>query len=233
MHRVLAIAALAMSTLVCTSSFAATTCDSNALPGLVAGSYPCFVTDVNLTWTPVIPKPSKKNPNPQVTKGTLSASYISGGKSTLFKSDTQFALITDTIFSFSIDLLLDKNTNMWTTKGGSLSIDGITLGATKSSNLMSAKFTGVWGYDYGLGDHNLIGFNTTKIRCSKDVNTYVNGCTTDEVLYFDIGSAFINPQIASNLAAVAYTSVPLPTAVWLFGSGLLGLVGISRRKKVV
>jgi hypothetical protein len=26
------------------------------------------------------------------------------------------------------------------------------------------------------------------------------------------------------------TSVPLPAAVWLFGSGLLGLVGIARRK---
>ena len=29
------------------------------------------------------------------------------------------------------------------------------------------------------------------------------------------------------------TVVPVPAAVWLFGSGLLGLVGISRRKKAV
>lgn len=28
-----------------------------------------------------------------------------------------------------------------------------------------------------------------------------------------------------------YGAVPVPAAVWLFGSGLLGLVGISRRKK--
>jgi hypothetical protein len=27
------------------------------------------------------------------------------------------------------------------------------------------------------------------------------------------------------------SSVPVPAAVWLFGSGLLGLVGIARRKK--
>jgi len=27
-------------------------------------------------------------------------------------------------------------------------------------------------------------------------------------------------------------SLPVPAAVWLFGSGLLGLVGISRRKKI-
>ncbi len=36
----------------------------------------------------------------------------------------------------------------------------------------------------------------------------------------------------TNLAAVEYsfTVVPVPAAVWLFGSGLLGLVGIARRK---
>ena len=28
------------------------------------------------------------------------------------------------------------------------------------------------------------------------------------------------------------TTVPVPAAVWLFGSGLLGLIGVSRRKKV-
>lgn len=29
----------------------------------------------------------------------------------------------------------------------------------------------------------------------------------------------------------SYSAVPVPAAVWLFGSGLLGLVGIARRKK--
>jgi hypothetical protein len=30
---------------------------------------------------------------------------------------------------------------------------------------------------------------------------------------------------------IEISQVPLPAAVWLFGSGLLGLVGIARRKK--
>ena len=36
----------------------------------------------------------------------------------------------------------------------------------------------------------------------------------------------------AQLQAVDVRPIPVPTAVWLFGSGLLGLVGIARRKKV-
>jgi hypothetical protein len=35
------------------------------------------------------------------------------------------------------------------------------------------------------------------------------------------------------LEGLNITPVPVPAAVWLFGSGLLGLIGISRRKKAV
>jgi len=34
-----------------------------------------------------------------------------------------------------------------------------------------------------------------------------------------------------NINALAVTSaVPVPSAVWLFGSGLIGLIGLARRK---
>jgi len=32
--------------------------------------------------------------------------------------------------------------------------------------------------------------------------------------------------------AAGYTVIPVPAAAWLFGSGLLGLVGVARRRKV-
>jgi hypothetical protein len=41
---------------------------------------------------------------------------------------------------------------------------------------------------------------------------------------------YINPNGWSDYAT---TTVPVPAAVWLFGSGLLGLVGIAHRKKNV
>jgi len=46
----------------------------------------------------------------------------------------------------------------------------------------------------------------------------VEGCGVDA--YFD------NVTISTDVAAV-----PVPAAVWLFGSGLLGLIGVARRKK--
>ena len=38
---------------------------------------------------------------------------------------------------------------------------------------------------------------------------------------------------AQELTITSYTpsAIPVPAAVWLFGSGLLGLVGVARRKK--
>ena len=35
-----------------------------------------------------------------------------------------------------------------------------------------------------------------------------------------------------NLGGISLATIPIPAAVWLFGSGLLGLVGMARRKKV-
>ena len=44
------------------------------------------------------------------------------------------------------------------------------------------------------------------------------------------GASFDGTQY-SELFNVTITQVPVPAAVWLFGSGLLGLVGVARRKK--
>ncbi len=46
---------------------------------------------------------------------------------------------------------------------------------------------------------------------------------------FEIGTYIGAQNAAANLAADAAV-VPVPHAVWLFGSGLLGLIGAARRK---
>lgn len=45
------------------------------------------------------------------------------------------------------------------------------------------------------------------------------------------GGSMINPDfVDGSVIASASTTVPVPAAVWLFGSGLIGLFAVSRRK---
>ena len=48
-----------------------------------------------------------------------------------------------------------------------------------------------------------------------------------------VDADFLNggSQVADLSNVRAFSVVPVPAAVWLFGSGLLGLVGVARRKR--
>lgn len=51
---------------------------------------------------------------------------------------------------------------------------------------------------------------------------------TNAMLFFDHAGG---DQFGLILDSVTLTAVPIPPAIWLLGTGLLGLIGISRRKK--
>ncbi len=49
--------------------------------------------------------------------------------------------------------------------------------------------------------------------------------------WFDFNNVkILNSDVVYNGAEVIVQAVPVPAAVWLFGSGLIGLVGVARRK---
>lgn len=54
---------------------------------------------------------------------------------------------------------------------------------------------------------------------------------TGTVESYILGSAALSANGTLTLTGNGTTPVPLPAAVWLFGSGLMGLVGVSRRRK--
>ena len=56
-----------------------------------------------------------------------------------------------------------------------------------------------------------------------------SGVIQFELIAGGINSMSITGLINSN--GTAESVVPVPAAVWLFGSGLLGLVGVARRKQ--
>jgi hypothetical protein len=103
------------------------------------------------------------------------------------------------------------------------------------------------GYSYGLAD---IGFaagssfslcvgDSTKGECSttareRDFVVEWNKNTLDpiQMAYSVAGQNNYWAAAPGDFDYFNVTAVPVPAAVWLFGSGLLGLVGIARRKKI-
>jgi hypothetical protein len=94
---------------------------------------------------------------------------------------------------------------------------------------MTADLKGQWN-----SSGQLIGFNTMNIECHDAINA-VAPCTTDEVIYLSDLEDALDPGGSRGkyrTTGLAVTSVPVPAATWLLGSGLIGLVGVSRRKHI-
>ena len=68
------------------------------------------------------------------------------------------------------------------------------------------------------------------------IHSILNTADADARLFsvLNIGSYYDTTDIAGEVYAdwQKVSAVPIPAAAWLFGSGLLGLIGIARRKKV-
>ena len=112
------------------------------------------------------------------------------------------------------------------------------LGMT--SNLVSA-FT----FERGTG-FDVVGGVVTAVSLLLNFNDPVIGGMQIRFGYIDIDTPFganmlhwnggSGPQVGmgntdNGFAGATYSAIPVPPAVYLFGSGLLGLVGMARRKK--
>ncbi len=73
----------------------------------------------------------------------------------------------------------------------------------------------------------LIGFNTDISFCHEVIFEF---CTRGESVYIKLDDG--EGLFGRFDDALAVTTVPIPTTVWLFGSGLLGMVSFARRRKV-
>ncbi len=161
---------------------------------------------------------------------------ISSGEITLMTPGTDGGIILGQIQSVGeIDLPWDYFGNT----GGHLTTSPVTLvndlDATKELD-----FTG-WNMDWNNyfislgGDAANFAVDTglATITCA------TSACANGESFILDY-SAHIPLGDSSGFGGIAYTlhlegaisAVPVPAAVWLFGSGLLGLLGVIKRKKI-
>jgi len=87
---------------------------------------------------------------------------------------------------------------------------------------------GLWGTSWGTN-----GSTNNSAAFGTDLDFYfwkTGGFSPDPTVTKAIGSWSFDGTSLSYGATTA-SPVPVPAAVWLFGSGLMGLVGVSRRKK--
>ena len=107
---------------------------------------------------------------------------------------------------------------------------------TVSGKLLTARLGDLLnGSDYVLAK-TLIGFNTHNVKCHAFLESISpGGCESDAFAYVYLDKRlgdFTKKYKSTGLAvtgSAAMSAVPVPAAVWLFSSGLLGLIGMARR----
>lgn len=93
----------------------------------------------------------------------------------------------------------------------------------------------LWGDSVG----STLGVLKNEAAVGTDLAVYnlFNGSTNPDPFAFEyeptvVQYGFLSIDPATGVASWSLTAVPVPAAVWLFGSGMLGLVGVARRRKV-
>jgi hypothetical protein len=134
---------------------------------------------------------------------------------------------TGKIFFDSSDLTPDGSRKRSILPGGdSLTIAGVSFDSLLNSTFWS--FTIVGGepecFDTGIGGG--CGTGTSQINFVDPGDPYPSISFTDTFT----GTAFDPDQLSMGFN-YSITAIPIPPALYLLGSGLLGLVGMARRKK--
>lgn len=161
--------------------------------------------------------------------GKVTMKYKTTRKSTVSLSD----IAPDGTSSLGASLLIEKGKVV--AKKGTITIRGRDpFGTSKKRQVLVTANYDESTFQFGTQKsvdgtpiYDLFGVSTFNIDCP-----LWDFCTTAESFYVagDFGS---NPdKIKLKRTATAVTTIPVPATVWLFGSGLLGLMGIARRKKV-
>jgi len=119
--------------------------------------------------------------------------------------------------SYGYDFILDIT--------GTGSISNVSGGDADLGNAFGSGWRQFGGDIYGETGSSVLGFSFD-FTAGAGASLLISGSYTD--------SNFLDASISSStLATASVLPTPVPAAVWLFGSGLLGLIGTARWKVCV
>lgn len=164
-----------------------------------------------------------------LVNGTNGSAYNSFDLSGLFITASSYLVLCgDTQAVSNCDI--NVSSSSWIQNGGS---DGdavaLLFGAALVDSIVYKNNSGnldsfAEGNSFTVADSS--SFSMSIARLPNGIDTNVNAD--------DFNSACITPGSAnisgSGDCSVSVSPVPIPAAIWLFGSGLIGLIGVSRRK---
>ena len=134
----------------------------------------------------------------------------------------------------------------YTTNGGDLAMfddsdfggTALTIGDAGGQVVFTDNMDGSWNAEFFDVNNNPGGSITLSGNKNFTLGITWDGGTT---YYSDSNYALVSapddyrivfqgPQVVGRTLAIDVAPIPVPAAVWLFGSGLLGLVGFARRR---
>ncbi len=132
------------------------------------------------------------------------------------------------------DLLINSGQYFVLARNNDVSINGgiiadyvyssFTLGNTSDAIIISSNSSEITRLEYNSGFVKA-GKSTELFQLPNEIGNYQQ--TADSFVY---GSGDIGTPGMAGSVELPVSTVPVPAAVWLFGSGLIGLCGIARKK---
>lgn len=151
--------------------------------------------------------------NPDQNSGADAGFSLVG--STISVDSTAFQVI----LSETLGDFLDVADETFTLSATSTDFDGFFgtfSGSFSAGSLLSGTFDNLELFDFGGGEGTFDG-----------ELVYTGGSLKGSLDFGFIEATFSGSDFA---AKIKVETVPVPAAVWLFGSGLIGLVGVARRR---
>jgi hypothetical protein len=139
-----------------------------------------------------------------------------------YSQDRYFGISGITLSAKGANLVIFQNGNYFLTSNSLPAVNN-TWHTGVAMNLVSSDFNLVTDLTtWATSSASHPDFNSGTLQFGFLTGLFVNG-----------SHAVVTGDARIDNLSITISSVPLPAAIWLFGSGLLGLVGISRRKKAV